>query len=192
MRTAIKAVFGLALLVLLAACASQERRGPNLRSSANKLIFASYAAVDRLLQNAQGKLDSTKPLLVSSLVNIDNFNSSSSFGRLVGEQLVSRLVVSGYSVIELTLRDSLLVKKGSGQFILSRDVKAISKSSNAQAVVAGTYTVAATDVFVNLRLIRASDGKILSAHDFAVRKSANVAALVSSFQSDLGLNELVR
>ena len=116
-------------------------------------------------------------MLVTSLVDINDFNASSSLGRLIGEQMVSRFVISGYSVIEVTLRNSLLVKRGGGQFMLSRDVRNISSANDAQAVVVGTYAVASEDLFVNLRLIRASDGTILSAYDFAIKRNRNISSL---------------
>jgi len=91
--------------------------------------------------------------------------------------VASRLVTSGYSVVEVTLRKNLLVNPGVGQFMLSRDVKDISRLNSAQAVAVGTYAVAESDVFLNLRLIRAGDGKILSAHDFTIPNDRNISSL---------------
>ena len=45
------------------------------------------------------------------------------------------------------------------------------------AVAVGTYAVGEDDVFVNLRLIRAGDGRILSAYDFTVKNDRNISSL---------------
>jgi len=181
MWMAVKAMFGLALVATVSACALGERDavapGPTDASSARDMIFSSYTAVDRLIQNSQSKLEPSKPVLVTSLVDINDFNASSSFGRLVGEQMVSRLANAGYSVVEVTLRNNLLLKRGGGQFMLSRDVREISESRSAQAVIVGTYAVAKEDLFVNLRLIRASDGTVLSAYDYAIALDPNISSL---------------
>ena len=85
--------------------------------------------------------------------------------------------MSGYNVVEVTLRKNLLVQQGGGQFMLSRDVKDISRLNSAQAVAVGTYAVGEEDVFLNLRLIRAGDGRILSAHDFTIKNDRNISSL---------------
>jgi len=139
--------------------------------------FSSYGAADRLIEGSQVPLDPAKPILVTSLVAIDDFSQSSSLGRLIGEQVGSRFVMSGYRVVEVTLRKNLLVSQGRGQFMLSRNVRDISRLNSAQAVTVGTYAVGEEDVFVNLRLIRAGDGRILSAHDFTIKNDRNISSL---------------
>lgn len=92
---------------------------------------------------------------------------------------------SGYTVAELKLRNSILIEEGKGEFILSRDVREISRSRGAQAVIAGTYAVGADSVYVNVRLIRASDSKILSAYDYALRMDDNILYLVGARFRDI-------
>jgi len=177
MREFIKLCAGVALVLAVSACTGGPRPTEAPAPRAAGLIFSSYGAVDRLIENSQVALDPAKPILVTSLVALDDFNQSSSLGRLIGEQMASRFVLSGYSVVEVTLRKDLLVTQGGGQFMLSRDVKDISRLNSAQAVVVGTYAVAEEDIFLNLRLIRAGDGKILAAHDFTIRNDRNISSL---------------
>ena len=63
-------------------------------------------------------------------------------------------------------------------FILSRDVQKLRQSSGAQAIIAGTYTVADSKVYVNVRIMSASDGRVLAAHDYTVEKNENVRYLL--------------
>ena len=177
MRNFLKTCLALALVTGITACAGPRRGSGTPGTNASGLVFTTYGAADRLVQASQVPLDPAKPVLVTSLVALDDFNQSSSLGRLIGEQVASRLVMSGYNVVEVALRKNLLLKQGAGQVMLSRDVKNISRLNSAQAVAVGTYAVGEEDVFVNLRLIRAGDGRILSAHDFTIKNDCNISSL---------------
>ncbi len=182
----IKATLAVAALLVLPACANSQPQPRVVEpTAANDMIFSSYAAADRLVQTSQGGLDRAKPVLVASLVNINSLERSSGLGRVIAEQISSRLVSSGYSVAELKFRNSILIEEGKGEFILSRDVQEISRSRGAQAVIAGTYAVGANSVYVNVRLIRASDSKILSSYDYALRMDDNILYLVGVRFRDL-------
>ncbi len=180
----VKATLAVVALLVLPACSNPSPRMVE-RTAANDMIFSSYAAADRLVQTPQGGLDRTKPVLVTSLVSINRLERSSGLGRVIAEQISSRLVSSGYSVAELKLRSSILIEEGKGEFILSRDVKEISRSRGAQAIIAGTYALGADSVYVNVRLIRASDGKILSSYDYALRMDDNILYLVGARFRDI-------
>ena len=180
----VKATLAIMALLVLPACSNSPPRMVE-PTAANDMIFSSYAAADRLVQTPQGGLDRTKPVLVTSLVSINHLERSSGLGRLIAEQISSRLVSSGYLVTELKLRSSIMIEEGKGEFILSRDVREISRSRGAQAVIAGTYAVGADSVYVNVRLIRASDGKILSAYDYALRLDDNILYLVGARFRDI-------
>ena len=97
----------------------------------------AYRAVDQLLNAGIGELDRKAPILVTSLVNVDDLKSSSTFGRLLGDQASNRLVQRGYVVKELRLGNSLVVREGTGELILSRDAQKISRQVSAQAILAG-------------------------------------------------------
>ncbi len=180
----IKATLAVAALLVLPACSNSPPKAVE-PTAANNMIFASYAAADRLIQTSLGGLNRAKPVLVTSLVNINRLGSSSGLGRVIAEQISSRLVSSGYSVVELKLRNSILIEEGKGEFILSRDVREISRSRGAQAIIAGTYAVGADSVYVNVRLIRASDSNILSSFDYTLRMDDNILYLVGVRFRDL-------
>ena len=71
-----------------------------------------------------------------------------------------------------------MVRAGSGELVLSRDVKNLSDAQQAQAVVAGVYAVAETKVYVTLRVLRAEDGTVISSADYALPKGADVTSLL--------------
>lgn len=154
----------LSMMFLLSGCAS----GPTYESAADsQLIKANYAAAEALAKSVKVNLDKSAPVIVATLVNIDNLESSSTLGRMVSEQIVSRLSSIGYMVKEVKLRGSLFVKSSEGEFLLSRELKEISASHNAQAVVVGTYSDAGDWVYLNLKLIDIHN-IIIGAHDYVL------------------------
>lgn len=135
---------------------------------------ANYNAVDFLLKKLPTKLRKDSPVLVASLVNLDNLNESSTFGRVVSEQIASRLKQKDYSTIEMKLRTTVFIKEGSGEFLLSREISKISIKHRAQAVVVGTYVVASDRVYITVRIVNVDDGNILASCDYEIPMSRDV------------------
>jgi TolB-like protein len=180
-----KAIALSAAVLLLAACAQTPAARPVTEPAATNIIFSSYSAADRLVQDPRG-MDYEKPILVASLVDVNHLEHSSALGRMIAEQMAARFATTGYTVVELKLRDAFLIQEGRGEFILSRDVRAISQAQGAQAVVAGTYAVGAKKVYVNVRLIRASDSRVVAAYDYIIPIDEDVLTLLGIRYRDVG------
>lgn len=175
------AVLGLLALVGVSGCGGTTTP-IDAHTGPRTMIGASYQAADVIISAMGGALDPAKPVLVTSLADEENLDESSPFGRLLAEQVASRLITAGYSVHEVKFGEVLSVARGRGEFVLSREADRIAVSAGAQAVLAGTYTTAANQVFVNLKLIRADDGRVMAAHDFIVPMDENVRVLVRQKQ----------
>lgn len=145
----------------------------------SKLISSSYRAVDQLLagQTNNGFVPGQK-VLVATVVNLNNLNDTSSFGRLVAEHLSSRLVQLGANVTELKLRGSLFVSEKQGELLLSREVKEIGSRYNADLALVGTYSQAYDRVYVTLKLVRAQDATIINAYNYSIETSGPVGSLL--------------
>lgn len=150
------------------------------QQSGGDLVESSHQVVDRLVDTSQQVLANDRAIMVASLVNVSNLQESSALGRIVAEQIRSRLTQLGYTTQELRYRGDVLVRAGDGELVLSRDVKNISDAQQAQAVVAGVYAVAESNVYVTLRILRAVDGTVLSSADYALRKGEDVTSLLES------------
>lgn len=144
------------------------------------LIGANHAAADALLTRAPWLKERKDPLLAATFVDINNLDTSSGLGRVVGEQIGSRFTQQGFTVVELKMRSNIFIKEGSGEFALSRSIREISQSHNAAAVIAGTYAVARQSVYVQARLIRATDNLILASYDYAIPLGPDAKALIAS------------
>ena len=133
------------------------------------LVAVSYAIVNRLENNLKVPISPDDTIIVSSFVDVNNLNSSSTFGRIMAEQVGSRLAQKGYKVIEMKLRQhSIFVEEGKGEFLLSRDLKNISLNHNASVVVVGTYAFTNGRIYVSTRFVNPSNGVILASIDAGV------------------------
>ena len=145
-----------------------------------KLVESSHQVVDRLVDTSQQVLADDKAIIVASLVYVNDLQESSALGRIVAEQVRSRLTQLGYTTQELRYRGSVLVRAGNGELVLSRDVRNISNAQQAQAVIAGVYAVAESSVYVTLRIVRAADGIVISSADYALQKGEDVTTLLET------------
>lgn len=164
--------------ILLHGCASISRE-----FDAN-IIKENYIAADSLIEQSGHNLAKDEPVLVASFVNIDDLDSSSTFGRITAEQIASRLSQHSIKVIDMKLRNNVFIKQRSGEFILSRELKNISKEYEAQAVLCGTYAIGKNDVYISAKLIRAVDGVILSSYDYTLPKGPDMSTLIGQPQPD--------
>jgi TolB-like protein len=135
---------------------------------------ANYKAADYLIAKSPKDILRTGPLLVASFVNVDNLNESSTFGRMISEQLSSRFKQLGYTAIEMKLRTTIFIREGSGEFLLSRELSDISSKHNANAMVVGTYAIASDRVYLTVRIVNAVDSTILASYDYNIPMTRDV------------------
>jgi TolB-like protein len=139
---------------------------------------ANYKAADYLIAKSPKDMLKTSPLLVASFVNIDNLNESSTFGRMISEQISTRFKQLGYSSIEMKLRTTIFIKEGSGEFLLSRELSDISSKHNANAVVVGTYAIASDRVYLTVRVVNTTDSTILASYDYNIPMTRDVVKML--------------
>lgn len=84
----------------------------------------------------------------------------------------------GYSVLELKIRNGVYMKRNEGEFLLTREIKEVASTHNAQAVVVGTYAESATLVHVNLKIVNPATSVILAAYDYALPLDKQIASLI--------------
>lgn len=127
------------------------------------MIEVAYKMADRMMA-ANPSIDQGRPLLVATAVNIDNLQSSSTFGRTLTELVASRIAQMGYTVSDIRLRNAVALRP-QGELMLSRQATDVSKTQNAQAVVVGTYSVMKPSVYVTFKVVRVTDGTVLATAD---------------------------
>ncbi|ABK44116.1 hypothetical protein Mmc1_1607 [Magnetococcus marinus MC-1] len=144
-----------------------------------QLLTTAYGAADAMIANLANRFPQRFPIVAGSFVDNDDLTKTSSLGRLVSQQMTARFTQAGYTVTQMNLRTDLLMKPKEGQFVLTRELDKIYKETRAEAIFAGTYTVARNRVFFNVQLIRMKDRATLGAQDFSVPISSNVRVLLN-------------
>lgn len=162
-------ILTLALAVALTGCSSMSTGGPTAPVSV--IVAASNNAADAMAKDLALKLAPNSPILVATIVRVDDLTKSSTFGRIVSEQIAAQLAVKGLTVSEVKLRDSLYVSKEQGEMLLSREVRDLSRSQKAQAVVVGTYAMAMSEVFVTIKVVDVASNTVIAAHSYSVPRS---------------------
>ena len=174
-RTAALGLWAAASLALLPGCA-QYYYGAHATATSTDLVEANRIAADRLLQDAL--IDPDRPVLVATLVSVDQLGESSRLGRTITEQISGRLVQRGVLVIEPRMRASLAMSPAQGELLLSREVREVSRSHDAQAVLVGTYAVSVRSVYVSLKLVHPVGNVVVAAVDYTLPMSDNVRGLL--------------
>lgn len=178
--------------VLLGACYSppyyvgQKEPVPSPFSAPawHTIAESSEAAAEALMAQAGHEVDGNVPVLIGSVSNIDNVETSSSFGRLISEQVGARFVQAGYDVREVRMSRRINVQDGAsdprraGEYVISRDDQDLLPAMNAGAVVFGTYSIGKDRIMVNMRMVQPGTGKVLAAHGYSLVKDKEVNALL--------------
>jgi TolB-like protein len=181
MRSPLLRAAVLALPLLLAGCSSLSQDDTNYTSvSANAFVAANYRAADALALQLRGKLADDKPLIMATMVNIDALEQTSMLGRLVSEQLSTRLAQGGMKMLEMKLRNSVYLKRGQGELMLTREIGDVAHTHNAQAVVVGSYAETRDAVFINVKVIQPTTNLVLAGHDYVLAKEGTVRSMLQS------------
>lgn len=170
----LRAALALPLVLAAAGCAGD----PDVHATSSVTIGASpyvrgdigtltYRAVDLMLASAPEVAAGT-PLLVASIADTEHMETSSPLGNIVSEMIRTRLTQDGHTISEMRLRREVNFNKGEGEFLLSRNPRALMAPQAAAAVVTGTYAASFQKVYVSLKLVSATDAHIISAADFVV------------------------
>ncbi len=144
----------------------------------DNLIATSYTAADNLMQDAIPILSAETSLLVTSIADIDNLTYTTTFGRLLGEQLASRFTQKGHRVTEAKFNNNLKVIPRNGEFVLSRELREMGNSSWADMVVTGTYAIAKDKVYITLKILDFTTSKAISSYAYTLPTGQNTLSLL--------------
>lgn len=147
-------------------------------AKASKFVTANREAVESLLGGVDLAQFSATPMLVATVVNVNDLRRTAPLGRTLSEQYASHLVARGLHVKELKLRGDIFVREETGELMLSRELKDIAKVHSAGMVLVGTYSAAASSTFVSLKLVKTDTGQIVRGHDYALPNNSDVNKLL--------------
>jgi len=150
------------------------------QAASNRFVSINRTAIDSLIKDFDVKSLEDTPVLVSTIVNINDTRKSTPLGRTLSEMYSSYLSKTGFNVREIKLRGDLFVKEETGELLLSREVKDIAKNHRAKHVLVGTYSPAASVTYVSLKFIRTEDGRIIRSFDYALPNDRDVNKLLQA------------
>ena len=189
MMMRLTSIAALASATVLAGCstwgtpaqpASTVRTEPTYQAAdANNFLASSQDAINKLTATVAPQAVGTGPVLVATVVNVNNTNTSAPLGRTLSEIYANQMTARGFHVKEVKLRTDLYVREGTGELMLSREMRDIARSQNASMVVVGTYSPAANFTYVSLKLVRTEDSRILAGYDYALPNDRDVTRLVN-------------
>lgn len=146
----------------------------------SNVLESSYYAADSLGEGLRFReFSPDASILVASFVNIDDLNQSSTLGRMVSEQIASRLAQQGFKIIETKLRQgSIFVQKGKGEFLLSRELLNLSANQGAQGVLVGTYAVSEHFIFISARIVQTEDSSVIMGYDYEIPQNKTTRSML--------------
>lgn len=175
--TALTWLLSALLLISMTGCTS-HRPVSYSQDTPIDLVAELQTAAKALLRDAH-RLNGRKPVLTTTLVNIDDLRQSSTFGRQTTEVFGSEISRAGVPVIELKMRDTLFIREGTGELGLSRELRHLFQAHNAQAVLVGTYAIGGNTLYVNTRLVQTTDNLILASHNFSLPLNRDIRTLLT-------------
>jgi hypothetical protein len=137
-----------------------------------------YLAAQTAAERA-GMLSKDRPIIVTTMVSVDDFKQSSTFGRLASQLISNRMSQRGYMVRDITYARILQIIPETGEVALSRDAARLIAAVNAQAVVTGTYAVAGEQIYLNVRILKPDDGQVISSADVTIPLNSDTRQLVA-------------
>ncbi len=175
----------LAAAAVLAGCNSAPqnvgRAEPTYQEAATApLLQNSREAVSKLTAGFDLNALGGGPVLVATVVNVNDLSRSAPLGRTLSEQYASQMAAHGFNVKEVKRRGDINVNEGAGELLLSREIKDIARSYNASLVLVGTYSPAANFTYVSLKLVRTEDSRIIRGHDYALPNDRDVQRLLAT------------
>ena len=156
------------------------------------LLATARPAMGNHVEDTQGKsslvstsaFDSTLPVLYSTTVDLNDYDSTTNFGRLMSEALATALTQHWENkVINVNVRQgSMPILPREGEFILSRNAQELAIDYNAGAVLLSTYSVALDRVFVNVELVNVNHNDVVAAVQFDIPLGPRTEALLRNIE----------
>jgi len=157
----------LSILLLVATLGGCSKHAYDLVEDAD-LVEVSYDAVDELQDRLSQKLPKNSLIVVSTLLNVDNLNKTSAFGRIISDQIASAFHKEGHRIIGMEMPIDLFSMKENGSLELSDDTKKLLVSHKAGILVGGVYAPGKRNTYVSLRAIDLVTKSIISSADLSV------------------------
>lgn len=165
-------------LVTLSGC-TKQRTGGTISVGTPNFFGIGEDLARQLDDNRKGSKEKNKKLILTTVVPLEKLSETSNFGRALTEALATRLFQHGFGVVEIRKTSELLIRNDSGELVLSREAALLAGQHEADAIVAGTYSLTPRTVILNLRMLSASSQEVLSVAGLEIQRSHTINSLLS-------------
>jgi len=108
---------------------------------------------NQLLLNINSNDKKNNSFTVTTFVSLNDFKSTSSFGRVISETLINELHTRRFKVIDFRTQEALNVDE-TGEFILTRDTNKLKDEIPQSLLIAGTYSlINKNELVLNARIV---------------------------------------
>ncbi len=145
---------------------------------ARELKLTAKELAEQLIMGVGSSMNGFVAMPVS-FVNMDDLEQTSSFGRLMAEQMIYEFNQRGFAVREYRAPRSINVRDGDGDYYLTRALGDVNLTT-CSVVIAGTYYADKQAIIVNARMIRPSDGRVLHTANAVLPASALARRMTGS------------
>ena len=143
-----------------------------------KLIDAVRSLASQLMRSSSPSFEEDQRLIVSTFVNLNDLYRTSAFGRFLGEQMANELRGRGLELVDVRKTPNILIRQKYGEYGMSRDMEELPFIHESHAIVVGTYSIAADQVFLNARVLRNSDGFVIASGSEVLRKDILLSSML--------------
>lgn len=144
------------------------------------LVEVSYDAACELQSGLKRIIPENSLIIVSTLLNVDDLKKTSSFGRIISDQIASAFHNSGYRIIGMEIPIDMFVMQEGGVLHISDEAKKLLKKYGASAIVGGVYAPGKRNTYVSLRMIDTDSKNIISSTDLSVPMGPDTKVLLES------------
>jgi hypothetical protein len=128
-----------------------------------ELVLQIRDLADQLFASFSSQGEDAQLAVPTCFVNLDDFTSTSSLGRLMAEQMFYECNRRGMAVQEYRMTEDVTLLEQDGEFVLTRDGSLSANKISATQVILGTYSFGRDNIFINARVCDLENGRVLSA-----------------------------
>jgi TolB-like protein len=190
LRRALMICAALGSLSALSACSAAALIGQlPLYEEDSNIVAPSHTAADVVAQQLKKRIHTGQPIIVQDFWNNHNPRHISAFGRVVPEQISTRLIQLGYQIIqpryaqqtELIGQQNIDPSSSSELFLAGQQQNLGNMKKymdNPHIILSGSYTKATDQVKIHVRMTDSTSGIFVAAYDYDLPITREVEELM--------------
>ncbi len=173
--------FTLTMSLTLVACSQKQARIISEAFSGGEcsartcLVDANYRAADTMADALEDALEKGDGIIISDFIYLGDPSMESTLGRLIPEQISSRLAQEGFHPVSRR-----------------HAVDDAAREAPKRATLVGSYTTAYDVLYVNARIIRLADSAVIAGYDYELPANTNLRALIPGVWGNAGMEPTVK